>query len=494
MDTFKFNDAKYQYLLSDNVDARFSNNLFLNNNLVLNYTSKTIIFSSENASHKIIIIGMCVDSYAELTREDISEYLLENVKCVNELTDIIGRLAGKFVIIFQNNKETYLVGDATASLPIYYYDQGMVAGSSEHVVATFLNLDKDPVAMSIQKLANDNMPLPYKQTHYKNLSFLLPNHCIELQTKQINRYFITLLEGSISNTSDILERSIFLIKNIVKGYAKSYDLICPLTAGTDSRVVLSFLVNQCSTECYTFDFEHFNREAAEVKIPQEICDDLGITHKALKVQSVTGGMLEEAYNIIGANNIKKQRIDLVKAIRDNYEGKAILNGDIIDQIGKSGTFGTTPICFSIDSYFTTKTHSFSRENAQQTSSYLSELKKYFRGEQIYDYFALEMRCGRWASQYSEVNNSLGVNMLNIFNCSELIALWMKIDRKKRSDLILHNYFLDSLCPKISKHPVNPDDKTKFLKNNTYLYPIASYLKFYLQKAKLHLKASGSRSK
>lgn len=491
MDTFKFNDAKYQYLLSDKLDDRFANTLLLNNNLILNYTSKTVVFHSGNTAQKVIIIGMCIDSYAELAREEISEYLFNHVKCSTDLTDFIGRLAGKFVIIYQNNKETYLVGDATASLPIYYYDEGITAASSEHVAATFLSLDKDPVARNIQKLANDNMPLPYNQTHYKKLRFLLPNHCIEIQAKQLIRYFLTPLMDNSYNISKILERSLVLIKNIVKEYSKSYELICPLTAGTDSRVVLSFLVNQCDTECYTFDFDNFGPDAAEVRIPREICDDLGILHKALKVQNVPGDILEDAYNIIGDNNIKKQRIDLVQTIRKNYGDKAILNGDIIDQIGKSGTFGTTPLCFSIDSYFTTKTHSFSKENAQQTAAYLSDLKKYFRGEQLFDYFALEMRCGRWASQYSEVNNSLGVNMLNIFNCGELIMLWMKIDRLKRTELVLHNYFLDSLCPKISKHLINPDDKTKFMKNNTYLYPIASYIKFYLQKVKLHMTSLGS---
>src|SRR5690606_9504117 len=100
---------------------------------------------------------------------------------------------------------------------------------------------------------------------------------------------------------------------------------------------------------------------------------------------------------------------------------------IIDQIGKSGTFGDTPNIFATNSYLNTKTHSFSKRNFEVTKTYINKLKKEVNYSSVYDYFALEIRCGRWASQYSEVNNSLGVNMLNIFNNTEVIMLWMTLN-------------------------------------------------------------------
>lgn len=484
MSYFNIDDSQYQYLVSNCRDERFLQSQPLYNNLIINYTSNTNVITVQKQDRSITIIGLCIDSYSKLAREEVPGYLCDIADTVESVKKHIGRLAGKYIIIYQTKENTYVFGDATSSLPVYYYEKDNAFSSSEHLLASKLNLSKNIISKEIQKKAIPNINLPYDLSHYNNIRFLLANHSLNLNTKKANRYFIPN-DSSATDLLDIYKRSLWLIKNITTEYSKYYDLVCPLTAGSDSRVVLSFLKNEAATECYTLLIDN-----EDTSIPERICKDLNISHKNITVKKAPDEAIKEAYRIIGINNINNQRIDTSYTLRENYDGnnKALIYGDIIDQIGQSRVFSsqTPSICAAFDSFFVSKTNSFSKENSDYTKLYLQELRDNVSFDNLYDFFALEMRCGRWISQYSEVNNSLGNNLLNIFNNTELIMLWISIDRLQRTKAPLHKFFTESLLPELFDYPINPHYKSNRLKTYKYIYTPTVYTKFQLKRLKTQL--------
>ncbi|WP_180074645.1 hypothetical protein [Acinetobacter sp. YH12116] len=490
---FEINDSKYQYLLSQQVDKRFNRHLSIGTNLVLNYTDNTEVLHQHIDDTMVVVVGLCVDAYKKLERAQIPNYILSLIdsndkSSISILAANTSRFAGKYIILLKNKTGLFMIGDATSSLPIYYSDveNSVYASSSEHLLATHIGFSKSTSSTKIQSLAAANMPLPYNLSHYENLLFLLPNHLVNITTKEVMRYSTKVSIPEYKNEVEVLERTKLLINNITEEYAKYYKLVCPLTAGTDSRVVLSFLHNvNKQTECYTLKFDNTSDTSDELVVPKKICKALGINHSTIEVLESSKSNIDSAYSIIGRNNITEQRLNLSLTLREKFDqDNAIIYGDIIDQIGKSGTFGDTPNIFATNSYLNTKTHSFSKRNFEVTKTYINKLKKEVNYSSVYDYFALEIRCGRWASQNSEVNNSLGVNMLNIFNNTEVIMLWMTLNRTNRKNLVVHKYFLKNQLPTLDAYPFNPDSKVKKIKNNKYLYALASYIKFYYQKNKI----------
>lgn len=488
MNTYNFNNAKFQYLISNKRDERFLNFKELSNELILNYSKDTTVLSIKDKNKEITIIGFCIDAYAELERYSIAKYLCDSIDDIESLIKLVGRLAGKYIIVFQDGKDIYIIGDASASLPVYYYfnnNQKISFSSSEYIISSFLDLNKSEKAIFIENMAAPGIGLPNNLSRYVNLFFLLPNFYLDVSKQKHQRYFTCYDPKKAENFSTILNQSMFLINNIVREYSKYYDLICPLTSGWDSRVILSFLIKNNTTECYTFNHEHFGKKSAETNIPRKICSDLNVKYSSLLVKDIPFKIKKNIKATLGSDNIEK-RASLAYTIREEFGDKAIIEGSIVGHIGKSGMFGAVPDWLASDSYFITKTHSYSKESEEETVKYLGELKKLVNKRKLFDLFALEIRCGRWGNQSSELYSLLGVNMLNIFNNSELIFLWTEIARKERNKNKLHISFIKLNKLALLDYPFNSDDNLVFLKKNKYGFYLASFIKHYYNKRKLNI--------
>lgn len=487
---FDLDKSHFQYVVLDRIDPRFKSYTLLNHGLVLNYTTQTHTICFEHHNFIVTIVGLCIDSQGELDREDIASYLAKNCKDVGTFIEKLGRFAGKYILIFQDQYKTYAFTDATSSLPIYYSVDTGFFSSSEHLLASSLVLEKNSLAIKINSQAIPNLNLPFNITHYNRLLFLLPNHFLDVNERSYHRYFVPSYYLSNLSAKDNAAHSLKLIKNIVNEYSKYYELISPLTAGNDSRVVLSFLSQEKSIEpiCYTldYDFTNNNKESAEIKLPRKICQDFNIHYEKLAVLSTPETLLSKAYEIIGNNNINIQRINIAYTLHSKYPNKALVYGDIIDQIGRSNIFpsdSAPDILSKFDKFFISKNKSFSLENAQLTKEYLSYLRSTVQEKHIFDFFALEMRCGRWLSQYSEVNSSLGVNILNIFNNSDILMSWINTDRTIRSKKFFHKYYLNHLCPELANYPVNPHENNSKIRKIKTFNILGRYLAFNYRKVK-----------
>ena len=119
---FNFDDALFTYMVSTEVNPLFKLHLEIPKcGLYINYTKKTSVLSSFYGSNAIYIIGICIDAYGVLERNNIPLFLLE--KSDNDINKLIyesRRLAGKFVIIFTQNNNLFAFNDPIGSLSIFY--------------------------------------------------------------------------------------------------------------------------------------------------------------------------------------------------------------------------------------------------------------------------------------------------------------------------------------------------------------------------------------
>lgn len=492
MPSYSFNESKFQYLLSRKPDYKFNKRVNLYHDLILNYTDKTDIIRSSDNQKLITIIGICIDSYGELKRNEIADFICISSNTYADLPEIIGRFAGKYVIIYQDTYHTCLFGDASSSLPIYYHTISECYSSSEYLISNFLELETYDIASKILKTSQPGIGLPFNITRFRNLEFLLPNHYVlsDSINFQVYRYRVNYNKSKTRNLDEILKNSLAMVLNIAAEYQTYYNLVCPLTAGWDSRVILSILQKNKNLESYTFNHSHLGSSNPEVLIPSKICQDLNIKHRKLEVATPVGTELQSIIDILGEEHDEKKR-NMAYTLRETFGENAIIEGSIIGHIAKSGVFRDVPDLLNYDNYFITKTHSYSKEAKQYTTNYLTELRKQVHNSELYDLFALEIRCGRWANQSSELYSLLGVNVLNIFNCSELIAYWMDIDRSLRTKSIIHKHYIANTLPSLLNYPINPQDKFKKIKEYSFTYFLSSFAKYYLDKYRLYFKSRES---
>ena len=487
---FDFNNAVFTYFISNKSNSIFElhKNIF-KDNLVISYTKNTSVYYYNNDLEAICIIGLCIDSYGKIERKNIPQYLIENSKSeIQFLFYNTRRLAGKYVIIYENKNGFFIFGDATCLLSIYYTTKNTICFSScDELIRKYLNYKISKEHLEIKNGSPYYEALPYDITIYEDIKVVLPNHYLEINTKKISRFFPqynNTLKVAKNQYNQIIENCEHLIDNIVKEYIKYYDIICPLTCGNDSRLNLVFLKRHIKNlNCFTLKHPNFTENTGDYYIPPQICATENVQHTIIQDLKSPKKYIKNINEIIGDYH-SEYTIDLAYTINTMLPNKAIVTGDIIDQIGR-GKYGKIPLLLANARNFNDFHNNKSLLFQEYLKQYIKNVKKDGCFSKIQDLFAIEYRCGRWVAQGSMIYAIAGISSLNIYNCREVIENFMSIAIKERINKIIHNRIFSNYSPQLLSIPINPDIKNKhnWLKS-TFLFilvkPLLKYIIKYLK--------------
>ena len=475
--TFDFNKAVFTCAVSDREMACFHRHLTLQTRqLVVNHTDATAVYHSVHNGSEAVIAGLCTDTCGQIEREGIAQAIVslpeQTPEAVYAFAD---RLCGKYIIVYSGPDGCYAFGDATCSIPANYagsLEDGRICISPfDRMTAAYFRYDPDPELQKMRESADPAQAMPGDLTPYRQVRALLPNQYLNILTGEAVRVQVQVPEMPFE---EITDRSVRLAATAAREFSKHYSLVCPLTSGYDSRVVLSVLQQvDPDVECFTTAFSAETKEDANIRTAAEICRQEGISHRIFGYYDLPDEYNEAVQQAAGL-------INSTQTIREAYSylleagDKARVNGNIIGQIGKSSVTNCVPDSLAGASFFTCKIHNSDSRCRDAMKQYTAELKKSDR--RICDLFAYENRCGRWGGQEEALYSLCGMNSLNIFNCREMILLWMAVPRKQRIQKSIHLAMIRRTNPGLLSVPFNPDDRFSFLKSNWVFYYFATFAK------------------
>jgi len=478
---FSFSSAKFQYLLTDTQDSRFTEHESFGprQGFIFNFNNESEWISAKHESNEIGIFGICVDSYGEFTREDIPQFLLdESGKGLEALAAATNRLAGKFLILFATAYDIVILPDATASIQTNYdvVSEKPCVASIDNLIKTFRSYEYSARSIKIRSAADLAQPFPFNLTVCDEIKCLLPNYHLSVITGKVSRFaFGTNKAVAGIELDEILSTSIKQIDNIVKEYAKYYPLTCPLTSGWDSRVVFAFLRrNLDSFQSFTFRKPEFTASTSDISVPKKICAEAGIGHTILEKLITPAEYRNQLEDVIGKYH-SDYIIDLAYTYNESELcGSATLNGDIMGQIGKSSIGNSLPTRFATQKYFAAKVHNLSAEARFEIKRHLAEIQATENSDSVYDIFAIENRCGRWASQNGMISSVCSLESLNIFNCRSIIERWTHIPRKLRKNCYIHKNILKRIAPDMLSFPFNPGSRYNWMRKMSMIFLLATH--------------------
>lgn len=474
---FDINKAVFTYTISDDKISIFKKQLELKTRrLFVNYTEFTTVYHSVTEEFEAVIIGLCVDSYGLIKRENIvSEIIQLKERSIEAVYDYANRFGGKYVIIFSTPSGCYIFGDATCSIPINYSgnlkDGKICISPFDKLTADHFGYSPDMRLLQMRNSADPSQTMPGDLTPYKQIKALLPNQYLDMITGEVVRVKVHLPKLSFD---EIIDHSVQISMNTAKEFAKYYTLICPLTCGYDSRVVLSILQQiNSDIECFTTAFSPCEEKSEDIRIAREICKNRKIQHKIFGYYDLPNEYLKAVNTLAGLVN-SEQTIKEAYSYVAEAGNKARINGNIIGQIGKSSVMNCVPDSVVTASFLTCKIHNSDRQCNDEMKKYIADMKK--SNDRICDLFAYENRCGRWGGQEEALYSLCGMNSLNLFNCRQLILFWLSIPRKQRVNTEIHLAMIQKTNPDLLNEPFNPNDRFSFVKSNWILYYIATFAK------------------
>lgn len=448
--------------------------------------AKTPYLYACNKNKECVIFGYAVHVFTGES-ETLVNKIVSCCSNISEVIDFEKSLGGKYLILYRDKEQYYVLGDATCSIPIFYNENEEFACSSNmnYIVAQYGYLP-DLNLYSIRKACDISQAMPYDITQYSEIKQLIPNHYILVNERKAIRFINSHQSQAPLSVEDVTELTVPLIETMYEYYKKKFKLYCPITSGRDSRVVLAFMANKGdNVQCYTIKHLEYREDSQDVLIPKTLCMKNKIPYEQIYDVKVSENVKTEIDYLLGKNLYSLKTLCIAQTINKHYGDGAIINGDIIGQVGKCSLHRDISECFAVPSYFQCKLHNYSSESKIHLKLWLKEIQN--KGECInnFDLFSIENRMGRWAGQENLIYNSIGQIYLNIFNSRSIIYLWTAVSRKDRKNSSIHTSLIKKKMPELLTIPFESDDSmlVRISKTNGMAFLVSSYIKHYIEWAK-----------
>lgn len=432
-----------QYLLTPHqLECPFLNNhLSISQNLNL-YTHVDLnVCTLISGNRKIVLLGDIFDyRYPDYKNPEIMADLINY--SFDDLLSKISEYCGRFVIIWKENEKVILIHDAAASRKIFYHrnNDGVFCTSQPHLLARILKLelssDKSKLDFYSSKefirLHNSNIG---NTTCYDEVYQLMPNHFFDLNEYTPKRYWPNHKIEALP-VKEVADKCSNIVRGYMKSIANRYSVMLPVTAGKDSRLLLSATFDiRNSLFYYINKGSHLDNKHQDIVIPGKLLPKLNLKFNIIDPCN----QVDEDFEKIYFENNRLGSISYLPIIY-NYYNK------FSDFINLPGTCsGTT-------------TEFFQSHGKPITAELLAKMIGVERFDYAIAYYA------RWLSECEPLCKENNLRLLNLFYLEERMPNWgtqIQIDKDIAQEEFMP-YNSRQLIETMLMAPVRSREKPEYL--------------------------------
>ncbi|WP_295420612.1 hypothetical protein, partial [Sulfurovum sp.] len=398
--------------------------------------------TSTNTTVTVTLIGYILDPYfSERSNTDIIDTISTFADSTEKLSDYLDSLSGRFVLIINTEEETLVFHDPCGLRTVYYmkYKGKIFIGSQPLIFKEVLPLKEGErftsYLSSPSVKADIEYWIPSGCSLYEGVYHLVPNHYLSFSTLEQTRYWPKnklpkkQVDEAGSEVSDLLQRMMVAGNN-------RFKLALPLTAGLDSRMLLSASKSIANDiYFYTLQYRDLNFESADISIPRKLLQSLGLTHHIIDCRKT----VPEAFRDIYQRNTSLAHMDdlgnIAYGMGDSYPQDRICVKGTGSDIGKCAYYqlGTHEPIHSYEQILALvngwQTQPFIRDQISSWYDQASEVATEINMN-ILDLFYWEHRMGSWMSQ-SYLEWDIVQEVYTPFNHRGLLELMLSVPAKSR---------------------------------------------------------------
>jgi hypothetical protein len=201
------------------------------------YVHKDLSVSSEFIKKNgVVVLGLSF--YPGNPLANVASSLLENFLSVDDIfLGKIFNLAGSYAIILIHGEEIYLFNDPAGFMGIYFTNNA--AASTPSLLP---KIERNNLIDNNFKFKQGNDWYTGSITPYKKVNKLIPNFLLKLSDLSTSRFWPIDVDDSDKEQVDF-EQSLLQISHLLiqlmEGVEKKGNLLCSLTGGQDTRLVLA---------------------------------------------------------------------------------------------------------------------------------------------------------------------------------------------------------------------------------------------------------------
>lgn len=337
-----------QFILGDRFipDLTTWNRCKVNGHLFLTAHPDLPVTQAEEANRSLTLLGYILDP---LSPEKDNQAILNDIlhACLQgqDVFKSTYPYGGRWVLIASsedNEDKVELFHDPLGFRTVVFTTPDSSAGlwcaSQPDILAQFLNIPLNPEAIEghletpeFQKALNPWWPAD--STPFKDVKLLMPNHCLNLKTGDICRYWpldnlepLDLVEG--------VEKIAMTIKGQIRALANRYKLAAAMTAGQDSRVVLAS-TKEVAEEVffYTFLSPTCSEKHIDLEISQRLLRKLRLNHHVIDCRVAKNDALKRVYSK-NSKMIRDFFINNIEGLYNAYPEERITIAGLGGEVGR----------------------------------------------------------------------------------------------------------------------------------------------------------------
>ncbi len=255
------------------------------------------VHSCRIGERSLTLIGYLLDA----DRPDADDQTLLESLCTHPgpleaLLEASAHFGGRWALIADEGERTLTWNDATGQRPLYYHrsPEPSAAGTPPPVllagepglIARRLGLPMDPEAVDFVRSRGDSNYevywMPGDSTLYREVQALLPNHCLDLRSGRVWRWWPSAAVPSVDYDS-ALQRSEALLRGQMEAARRRWPLSISMTAGWDSRLMLALCRPAAADlHAFTLTYPHLASDSRDVRVPARLLTRLGLVHHVFK--------------------------------------------------------------------------------------------------------------------------------------------------------------------------------------------------------------------
>lgn len=419
----------------------------------------------------VLLLGYLIDPFQpELSDQDILNNLLEESTSFSGFTENTYRLSGRWAIIYVDKQQVHFFNDPFGMRQIYYAkaDEEIWVGSEPAILSNCLGLQPCESDRGLLEFIHSESFKKKEhfwvgdKTRYREITHLLPNHYLHLNTGEVKRFWVNNEERY--SVKAAAHKAAELLKKSLISANKRFELMMPVTAGWDSRVLLS-ASKEIKEDVFYFisTKNHLTEEDDDIRVPKKIFNNIG------EEFCILDNLNEPDQEFL---ELLKLNVDLPRCLPKtltfyefflHHQNKVNVNGRGGETVRSYYPFDKNP---SAD--FLAKVTGYANDGfvQREIKNWLEEARPFASDHQIdlTDVYYWEQRMGNWGGT-DPAEQDIAIEEFCPFNNRMIMMILLSTKRKYRigPDYKLHKTIIGYLWSELLREPINPIPKYKFYK-------------------------------
>jgi len=419
------------------------------------------------------LVGFAIDPHhPQRSNAEILDSLLAAPCSPGEIAKRLHSLSGRFVLILHTGEDAFVFHDPCGLRSVCYAEhEGRVhVGSQPLLLGEVLPLQEGERFRSYfnSEYVKNNTEhwIPGGCCLFENVGRLLPNHFLHLSTLRQERYW-PVRRIPERPAEQVAPEAADLLRRLLQAAHQRFELALPLTAGRDSRMLLSACRGIAGdVYFYTLQYRDLTPASADIRIPRELLGSLGYTHHLIDCRVDIDPDFARVYEKNTPLAHTRDWGEIAQGLMRSYPASRVCLKGNCAEIARCAYYktGKHPPVKSSQSLVRLVRGwgelGFVKDHVANWFSQASPIAN-DAGVDILDLFYWEHRMGSWQAQ-SQLEWDIVQEAYSPFNHRELLETLLGVHpRHRRAPTYrLHRRMYEALWPEVLNQSVNPAESAK----------------------------------